>query len=90
MGMYLYYFCVCTVTCFYRHPQLFLFFNSSHLLVLHSLFSFSLENDTKLPTRVDVLTLTTLWADSVDDKLVIFFIFPRKWDNLHEMSNPVF
>ena len=49
-----------------------------------------------------VLTFTTLWVNSKDDKLIIFFlIFPRKQDltfmqivsigdNLHEMSKPVF
>ena len=44
-------------------------------------------------------TFPTLWAFSADDKLMIFFLFfPRKQDltflanclNLHEMSNPVF
>ena len=46
------------------------------------------------------LTFTTLWANSADDKLMIFFLFfTRKQnltvhrklsgDNLHEMSNPV-
>ena len=47
-------------------------------------------------------TLSTLWANSADDKLVILVLyFPenRIWyfmqivssaDNLHEMSNPVF
>ena len=49
-----------------------------------------------------ILTFTTLWAFSADDKLMIFFLFfPENWiwhfmqivslgDNLHEMSNPVF
>ena len=47
------------------------------------------------------LTLTTLWANSADDKLMIFFLFPQKTgfdisqivsigDNLYEMSKPVF
>ena len=48
------------------------------------------------------LTFTTLWAFSIDGKLMIFFLFFRvNWiwhfmqivssgDNLHEMSNPVF
>ena len=48
-----------------------------------------------------VLTFTTLWADSADDKLMIFFLFfpeNRIWhfiqifskgDNLHEVSNPI-
>ena len=47
------------------------------------------------------LTLTTLWTDSADDKLVMFFLFlleNRIWhimqigsigDNLHEVSNPI-
>ena len=51
--------------------------------------------------RLD-LTFTTLWANSADDKLMIFFLFfpvHRIWhflqivskrDNLQEMSNPVF
>ena len=45
----------------------------------------------------DPLTLTTLWADSADDKLVIFFLFFLQnrirhfWgDNLHEMSDLIF
>ena len=54
-----------------------------------------------LLAEVIVLTFTTLWADSADDKLMIFFlIFPenRIWhfiqifsygDNLHEVSNPI-
>ena len=44
--------------------------------------------------RCQTLTFTTHWADSADDKLVIFFLFfPEKrilhfsGDNLHEMSN---
>ena len=49
-----------------------------------------------------MFTSTTLWANSADDKLVVFFLFfpeNRIWhckqivsigDNLHEMSNPVF
>ena len=48
------------------------------------------------------LTFTTLYANSADDKLMIFFLISpgnRIWhfiqivsigDNLHEMSNPVF
>ena len=48
-----------------------------------------------------ILTFTTLWAFSADDKLMIFFLFfpeNRIWhfmqivslgDNLHEMSYPV-
>ena len=46
-----------------------------------------------------LLTFTTLWANSADDKL-LFFLLPeyKIWhfaqivsigDNLHEMSNPV-
>ena len=46
------------------------------------------------------LTFTTLWANSADDKLMIFFLFFTKkqnltvhrklsGDNLLEMSNPV-
>ena len=46
------------------------------------------------------LTFATLWANSAEDKLMIFFLFfTRKQiltvhrklsgDNLHEMSNPV-
>ena len=50
----------------------------------------------------DCLTLTMLWADSADDKLMIFFLFfleNRNWhfmqivsnvDNLHEVSSPIF
>ena len=49
-----------------------------------------------------VLTLTTLWASSADDKLMIYFLFfPENrfrhfmqivscGDNLHKMSKPVF
>ena len=49
-----------------------------------------------------ILTFTTLWAFSADDKMMLFFLFfpeNRIWhfmqivslgDNLHEMSNPVF
>ena len=39
------------------------------------------------------LTLNILWANSADDKLMTFFlIFPenRLWDNLYEMSKPIF
>ena len=48
------------------------------------------------------LHLTTLWADSADDKLMIIFLFfleNRIWhfmqivslgDNLHEVSDPIF
>ena len=45
------------------------------------------------------LTFTTLWANSAEDKLMIFYIiFPRKQvltihansPSLHELSNPVF
>ena len=51
---------------------------------------------------VSVWIYTTLWANSADDKLLIFFLFSpenRIWhfmqivsigDNLHEMSKPVF
>ena len=50
---------------------------------------------------MEYLTFTTLWANSADDKLVIFFFISpenRIWhfmqivsagDYLHEMSNPV-
>ena len=50
----------------------------------------------------DMLTFTTLWAFSADDKMMLFFLFfpeNRIWhfmqivslgDNLHEMSNPIF
>ena len=37
-----------------------------------------------------ILTLTILWADSADDKLVIFFLFDLTGDNLHNVSDPVF
>ena len=49
-----------------------------------------------------LLTVTTLWANSVDAKVMIFFLFfPENrirhfmqivstGDNLHEMSKPVF
>ena len=44
------------------------------------------------------LTFITLWANSADDKLMVFFLFYQKigfdisckGDNLHEMSNPIF
>ena len=48
---------------------------------------------------LDALMLTTLWANSADDKLVIFSPENGIWnfmpivctgDSLHEMSNPVF
>ena len=51
---------------------------------------------------LSILTFTTLWAFSADDKMMLFFLFfpeNRIWhfmqivslgDNLHEMSNPVF
>ena len=55
--------------------------------------------------NTQVLTFTTLWSESADNKLLIFFlIFPQKQDltfhanclhwrhyyYLHEMSKPVF
>ena len=53
--------------------------------------------------RRGLQTLTTLWADAADDKLMIFFLFffleNRIWhfmqivsigDNLHEVSEPIF
>ena len=52
--------------------------------------------------KFQLLTFTTLWAFSADDKMMLFFLFfpeNRIWhfmqivslgDNLHEMSNPVF
>ena len=57
-----------------------------------------------MPSADDViatLTITTLWANSADDKLVIFSLLipeSRIWnfmqssigDNLHEVSDPVF
>ena len=47
------------------------------------------------------LAITTLWADSADDKLMIFLFFPENkfwhflqivsWgNNLHEISKPIF
>ena len=37
------------------------------------------------------LTLTILWANSADEKFMIFFCFPRKYgDNLHMLSMPIF
>ena len=42
------------------------------------------------------ISITTLWAYSADDKLIVcFLVFPRKQvltygDNLQEMSKPVF
>ena len=51
------------------------------------------------PLYLDILTLTALFVNSADNKLMIFFLFfpeNRIWhlksngDNLHEMSNPVF
>ena len=57
-----------------------------------------LKNSLSFPS----LTLTMLWADSADDKLMIFFLYflaNRIWhfmqsvssgDNLHEVSNPIF
>ena len=49
----------------------------------------------------DPLTFTTFWANSADDKLVLFIFYKENrilhfmqivffGDNLHEMSNPVF
>ena len=53
-----------------------------------------------VPNTHDILTFTTLLANSADNKLTFFLFFPenRIWhfpqtvstgDNLHEMSNPV-
>ena len=51
----------------------------------------SAENFTNLLHRIfsfPLLTITTLWANSADDKTdYIFFSFG---DNLYEMSNPVY
>ena len=61
-----------------------------------------LSGSTLFAIPLNILTFTTLWAFSADNKLMIFFLFfPENrirhfmqivslGDNLHEMSNPVF
>ena len=76
---------------------------SMSTLVLYSEY-ISLEATVWLekPTFAERLTFTIFWANSADDKLVIFFFLlfsensichfmqiVSNGDNLHEMSNPV-
>ena len=52
---------------------------------------FIFSGNHKLVNYILSLTVTALWADSADDKLmIIFLVFPRKQDLTFEMSNPVF
>ena len=55
----------------------------------------------RMNSWVSNLTFTTLWADSADDKVIIFFfpqkigfdisckLSPKEGDSLYEMSDPI-
>ena len=43
-----------------------------------------------ITSQSTLLTFTILWANSADDKLMIFFLFFPNGNNLHAMSNPIF
>ena len=59
-------------------------------------------SDTSNEVPLHEITFTTLWANSADDKLMIFFLFfsenrlwpfmqiVSKWDNLHQRSKLIF
>ena len=57
--------------------------------LLSAMFFMQLWSKNAYAMTVDLLTFTTLLANSADDKVITFFLFSIG-DNLHEMSKPVF